>query len=210
MKKSAEDYANHAESTLSKLGQVYLKKYQDYVRPAEMPRRTLDPSNKKIGSKFSSLFRSRRDTEGTESEVAESEEVGASIMLMIQILLLNSFHGSVSEDDCRKAVHSLNVLRLRRVEILEDGYKVSNILCDASTSSPALFTQSLEQLLLTTTIKDILVKYVDGMMSVLQSHCQNFGILISFSIKLILWKAHLLGDKDPVRSREALNHSRNP
>src|ERR1700761_2081222 len=105
LKESAEDYANHAESTLSKLGRVYLKKYQDYVRPAEVPRRTMDPSNKKIGSKFSSLFRGRRDTEGTESEGAEPEEVGASIILMIPILLLNSFRGLVSEDDCRKAVH---------------------------------------------------------------------------------------------------------
>jgi hypothetical protein len=46
---------------------------------------------------------------------------------MILILLLNSFPGLVSEDDCRKAVHSLNVLRLQRVEILEDGYDVSDI-----------------------------------------------------------------------------------
>ena len=130
----------------------------------------MDPSNKKIGSKFSSLFRSRRDTEGSGSDVAEPEEVGASIMLMIPIPLLTPFPGLVSEDDCRKAVHSLNVLRLRRVEILEDGYEVSDILRDTSTSFRALLTQGLERLLLTTTIKDILVKYVDGMMSVLKSH----------------------------------------
>lgn len=135
LRKSAEDYANHAESTLSKLGRVYLKKYQDYVRPAEVPRRTPDPStsNKKIGSRFSSLFRGRRETEATEADVAEPEEV-------------------VSEDDCRKTVHSLNILRLRRVEILEDGY------------------ETLERLALTTTIKDILVKYVDGMISVCGKH----------------------------------------
>lgn len=79
LKKSAEDYANHAESTLSKLGQVYWKKYQDYVRPAEVPKRTPEPSHssKKIGSKISSLFRSRRETEGIEADVAEPEEEGA-------------------------------------------------------------------------------------------------------------------------------------
>ncbi|KAH8997043.1 hypothetical protein EDB86DRAFT_2917669 [Lactarius hatsudake] len=132
LRTSAEDYANHAESTLSKLGRVYLKKYQDYVRPAEILRRTPDPStsNKRIGSRFSSLFRGRRETEDTESDVAEPEEV-------------------VSEDDCRKAVHTLNVLRLRRVEILEDGYEIS---MPRRTS-----TQSLERIVLTTTIKDTLV-----------------------------------------------------
>ncbi|KAI9455781.1 hypothetical protein BJY52DRAFT_622458 [Lactarius psammicola] len=133
LKKSAEDYANHAENTLSKLGRVYLKRYQDYVRPVEIPRRTPDISNKSIGSRFSSLFRGRRETEGTESDVAEPEEV-------------------VSDDDCRKAVHFLNVLRLRRAEILEDGY------------------ESLERLVLTTTIKDTLVKYVDGMISSCGKH----------------------------------------
>lgn len=135
LRTSAEEYANHAESTLSKLGRVYLKKYQDYVRPAEILRRTPDPStsNKRIGSRFTSLFRGRRETEDTESDVAEPEEV-------------------VSEDDCRKAVHTLNVLRLRRVEILEDGY------------------ENLERLVLTTTIKDTLVKYVDGMISSFGKH----------------------------------------
>ena len=171
MKKSAEDYANHAESTLSKLGRVYSQRYQDYVRPAEIPRQTPDPSNKKIGSKFSSLFRSRRDTEGSGSDIAVTEEVGASIILMIQNLLLNLFRGSVSEDDCRKAVHSLNFLRLRRVEILEDGYEASDLQRDTLTSCRALLTQGLGRLVLTTTIKDILVKYVDRMMSVLQSRC---------------------------------------
>jgi hypothetical protein len=44
-----------------------------------------------------------------------------------------------------------------------------------------LFTQNLERLALMTTIKDILVKYVDEMMSVLvQCHCQILGILILF------------------------------
>ncbi|KAI9433320.1 hypothetical protein H4582DRAFT_1988472 [Lactarius indigo] len=135
LKTSAEDYANHAENTLSKLGRVYLKKYQDYVRPAEIPKRTPDPStsSKKTGSRFSSLFRGRRETEDTESDVTEPEEV-------------------VSEDDCRKAVHTLNVLRLRRVEVLEDGY------------------ESLERFVLATTIKDTLVKFVDGMISSLGKH----------------------------------------
>ena len=80
--KSADDYASYAESTLSKLGRVYLKKYQDYVCPTEIPKRTLDPSNKKIGSRFSSLFRGRREMEGVKSDVAEPEEVGASTMLI--------------------------------------------------------------------------------------------------------------------------------
>ena len=148
-----------------------MKKYQDYLRPAEIPRRTPDPSNKGIGHRFSSLFRGRRETEGTESDVAEPEEVGASIILIIPIILLNSFSGPVSDDDCRKAVHFLNVLRLRRVEILEDGYEVIVVLRQISVPRRTLLTQSLERCVLATTVKDILVKYVDGMMSVLQSHC---------------------------------------
>ena len=118
-----------------------MKKYQDYVRPAEIPRRTPDPSNKKVGSRFSSLFRGRRETEGTESDVAEPEEVGAFITLMIPILLPNLFTGPVSDDDCRKSVHSLNVLRLRRVEILEDGYEVSDILSQISMPRRTLSTE---------------------------------------------------------------------
>ena len=139
LKKSAEDYANHAENTLSKLGRVYLKKYQDYVRPVEVARRTPDPSN--MRSRFSSLFRGRRETEGTEPDVAEAEEVGASIILVIPILFLNSFPGPVSDDDCRKAVHSLNVLRLRRVEILEDGYEVIDVLRQISVPRRTSLTE---------------------------------------------------------------------
>jgi hypothetical protein len=57
----------------------------------------------------------------------------------------------VSDDDCRLAVGRLNSLRLMRAESLGDGY------------------DCLEEDFLMPTVKDILVIYMDGMTSVLQS-----------------------------------------
>jgi hypothetical protein len=47
----------------------------------------------------------------------------------IQLGLLNKSSASVSEDDCREAVATLNRLRLLRAEDLGEGYDVSDILC---------------------------------------------------------------------------------
>ncbi|KAH9165418.1 hypothetical protein EDB89DRAFT_2246716 [Lactarius sanguifluus] len=51
----------------------------------------------------------------------------------------------VSDDDCRRAIRLLNGLRLNRAEILKDGY------------------HCLEDLVFTTTVKNALAKYMDGM-----------------------------------------------
>jgi len=95
LKKSAaaRGYADHAENTISKLQQAYLKKYypQEPAKPAK------------------------------------SEEA--------------------FDDDCREAVSHLNNLRLRRAEDLEEGY------------------DCLQDLVFTPTIKDVLVKYMDGMIT---------------------------------------------
>jgi hypothetical protein len=55
-----------------------------------------------------------------------------------------------------------------RAEYLGDGYDVSDILChDIRCLHQTSQTQCLEELIFTPTIKDVLVKYMDGMMSVL-------------------------------------------
>jgi hypothetical protein len=56
-----------------------------------------------------------------------------------------------------------------RVENLEDGYHVSGTLCFDDIDSCYVGTQCLEELVFTPTIKDVLTKYMDGMMSVLFS-----------------------------------------
>ena len=73
----------------------------------------------------------------------------------------------MSDDDCRFAVSRLNRDRWIRVENLEDGYHVSGTLCFDDINSCYVVTQCLEELVFTPTIKDVLTKYMDGMMSVL-------------------------------------------
>ncbi|KAH9059291.1 Rho GTPase activation protein [Lactarius vividus] len=58
----------------------------------------------------------------------------------------------VSDDTCRWNVSRLNGFRLKRVENLKDGYNC------------------LEELVFTPTVKDILVKYMDGMVTTHASH----------------------------------------
>ncbi|KAI9453197.1 hypothetical protein BJY52DRAFT_1189751 [Lactarius psammicola] len=58
----------------------------------------------------------------------------------------------VSDDDCRRAVGRLNTLRLMRAENLGDGY------------------DCLEELVFTPTVKDALVKYMDGMVTACAKH----------------------------------------
>ena len=66
------------------------------------------------------------------------------------------------------AVSVLNTFRLVRAECLGDGYDVSDLLYyDINTCYRTLPTQCLEQLVFTPTVKDVLAKYMDGMMSAL-------------------------------------------
>ena len=73
-------------------------------------------------------------------------------------------------------VGQLNNLRLMRAENLGDGYDVNDILCydiDWCYLKP-LPMQCLQELVFAPTIKDVLVEYMDGMMSVLLSFCGFF------------------------------------
>ncbi|KAI9448586.1 hypothetical protein H4582DRAFT_2052008 [Lactarius indigo] len=61
----------------------------------------------------------------------------------------------VSDDDCREAAGHLNTLRVIRAETLGDGY------------------DCLEELVFTPTVKNVLVKYMDGMITT----CKTYGEL---------------------------------
>ncbi|KAI9455784.1 Rho GTPase activation protein [Lactarius psammicola] len=138
LRNSATDYADHAENTISKLQQAYSKKYP----PGDHAHSTgpQHVSNKRFGVK--GLFWNRR-----EFVRAESEE-------------------SVLEDDCRKAVRLLNVIRSRRAENLEDGYNC------------------LEDLVFRTTVKGVLAKYLDDMMTASKTYHD-----LAMSTRPGVWKA---------------------
>ncbi|KAH9029692.1 hypothetical protein EDB85DRAFT_1508865 [Lactarius pseudohatsudake] len=103
LEESAAKYADHAENTILKLQQAYLKKHnpRQYAQPTDVSQGYQDGLNRRIGNKVSALFGGRQeDLGGLES--SKSEEV--------------------SDDDCRRAVALLNTFRLKRVENLGDGY----------------------------------------------------------------------------------------
>ncbi|KAH8979700.1 Rho GTPase activation protein [Lactarius hatsudake] len=120
LKNSAADYADYAENTIAKLQQTFLKKNPpgDHAQSTG-PQRASD-------KKFH-LF-PRPPKPKREPERPESEEQSL-------------------EDDCRKAVRQLNIIRSCRAENLEDGYNC------------------LEDLVFKTTVKGILVKYLDDMVT---------------------------------------------
>jgi hypothetical protein len=126
LKRSTSSYADHAENTISKLQQAYLKKYQsqqdDYF--AEASQRHQDVPNNGFGSGVSSLFRG-----WWEDWQVPSEEGITGVTHGFQLGSLNLPTALVFDDDCREAVTRLNKLRLFRTKILEDGYDVSDILC---------------------------------------------------------------------------------
>ncbi|KAI9433269.1 hypothetical protein H4582DRAFT_2082416 [Lactarius indigo] len=103
LEESAAKYADHAENTILKLQQAYLKKHHPRQAPqsADVSQYPQDGLNKRFGNKVSALFGSRQEDLGG-LEPSKSEEV--------------------SDDDCRRAVALLNTFRLKRVENLGDGY----------------------------------------------------------------------------------------
>ncbi|KAH8986365.1 hypothetical protein EDB92DRAFT_1949279 [Lactarius akahatsu] len=103
LEESAAKYANHAENTILKLQQAYLKKHnpRQYPQSTDFSQGSQDGLNKKFGNKVSALFGGRQEDLGG-LEPSKSEEV--------------------SDDDCRRAVALLNTFRLKRVENLGDGY----------------------------------------------------------------------------------------
>jgi hypothetical protein len=168
LKESATRYADHVENTISKLQEAYLKKYHplEYSRSTKASQPPGDVQNKRFGGKVSALFRGPREPELVKP--AKSEE-GIPILPMGSNLVYKKVRSGLETDyACRVAVRRLNVFRSKRAEYLGDGYDVSDILCyDIDLClHQTLKTQSLEELIFTPTVKDILVKYMDGMMSV--------------------------------------------
>jgi hypothetical protein len=100
---------------------------------------------------------------------AKSEEGTADNTYEFQVSLLSQPTELVSDDDCRFAVSILNQHRWMRVENLEDGYQVRVTLCYDNIDSRYVAIQCLDELVFTPTIKDVLTKYMDGMMSVRKS-----------------------------------------
>ncbi|KAH8996981.1 hypothetical protein EDB86DRAFT_3076909 [Lactarius hatsudake] len=119
LRNSAADYADHAENTISKLQQAYLKKYPPVDHSHSTTSFQHVPS-RKFGV---NLFRNRRELDRAE------------------------FEEPVLEDDCRKAVRLLNIIRSTRAENLEDGYNC------------------LEDLVFRTTVRGVLVKYLENMIT---------------------------------------------
>ena len=164
LKRSTAYYADHAENEISQLQKAYSKKYHPVQRPE-------DVRNKSFGGKVSALSRGRRE-DLREPELAKqvakpAMSEGIAITRDFKVSLLSQPSGLVSDDDCRLAVSRLNRRRWLRVENLEDGYHVSATLCFDDIDSYYVATQCLEELVFTPTIKDVLTKYMNGMMSVL-------------------------------------------
>ncbi|KAH8984612.1 hypothetical protein EDB92DRAFT_1475361 [Lactarius akahatsu] len=120
LRNSAPDYADHAENTISKLQQAYLTKYP----PVDHSHSTTSFQHVPSRRFGVNLFRNRRELDRAE------------------------FEEPVLEDDYRKAVRLLNIIRSTRVENLEDEYNC------------------LEDLVFRTTVKGVLVKYLENMMRI--------------------------------------------
>ncbi|KAH8989319.1 hypothetical protein EDB86DRAFT_1903013 [Lactarius hatsudake] len=103
LEESAAKYADHAENTILKLQQAYLKKHhpRQYPQSTDVSQHSQDGPNRRFGNRVSAIFGGRQEDIGG-LEPSRSEEV--------------------SDDDCRRAVALLNTLRLKRVENLGDGY----------------------------------------------------------------------------------------
>ncbi|KAN0140268.1 hypothetical protein V8E53_002164 [Lactarius tabidus] len=138
LKSSAAKYADHAENTISKLQQAYLRRYpQQYAHSTDVI------PNKRFGNKVSSLFRRSQP-----QEPAKSEDGIAHINHGFQLGLLKWPSELVYFDnDCRKAVGQLSDFRWIRADHLGDGY------------------DCLEELVYTPTVKNALVKYTDGIIT---------------------------------------------
>ncbi|KAH9051875.1 hypothetical protein EDB87DRAFT_631112 [Lactarius vividus] len=150
LEESAAKYADHAENTILKLQQAYLKKHHPRQHPqsTDILQSSQDGPNKRFGNKVSAIFGGRQEYLGG-LEPPKSEEV--------------------SDDDCRRAVALLNTLRLKRVESLGDGYDVSlfyaRMFFDVTPK-----TQCLAELVFAPTVKNVLVRYMDGMTAACTKH----------------------------------------
>ncbi|KAH9024572.1 hypothetical protein EDB85DRAFT_1870089, partial [Lactarius pseudohatsudake] len=217
LKASAARYAEYAENRISKLQQVYLKKYrpqqyahftEDSQRPQNRPSPSHIPSSGVAETTsayaYSSLISSPQPAEvqvmgsSTIHLVKEMDALPITEMISGKAqeplatgripysrrnpvnVFINSNGAKtvdasfgpraeptttrvawnkvrddlerVSDDDCRGALSYLNTLRLMWAENLGDGY------------------DCLEGLVFTSTVKDVLVKYMDGMISTCTKH----------------------------------------
>ena len=87
---SAAKYADHAENTILKLQQAYLKKYnpRQYAYSNDASQHPEDGPNRRLSGRVSALFRGRQeDSQGLEP--AKSEEGIANISHGFQVTLLN-------------------------------------------------------------------------------------------------------------------------
>jgi len=87
---SAAKYADHAENTILKLQQGYLKKYhpRQYAQSPNVSQSSQDVPNKRFGGGVSALFRGwQEDLRGLEP--SKSEEGIANIAHVFQLCLLN-------------------------------------------------------------------------------------------------------------------------
>ncbi|KAH8989323.1 hypothetical protein EDB86DRAFT_1904736 [Lactarius hatsudake] len=105
LEESAAKYADHAENTILRLQQGYLKRHnpRQYAQSTDVLQYPQDVPKKRFGNRVSvsAQFGGRQeDLGGLESSTSEE----------------------VSDDRRRRAVSLLNTLRLKRVENLEDGY----------------------------------------------------------------------------------------
>jgi hypothetical protein len=174
LKSTTAFYADCAENEMLKLQQAYSKKHHPVEsHSSEVLQRAEDVRNKRFGGKVSALFRGwREDLREPElakqvAKAAMSEEGISEITHAFQVSLLSQPSELVFNDKCRFVVSLLNRHRWIRIEDLEDGYHVSSTLCYNDIDSCYVGTQCLEELVFTPTIKDVLTKYMDGMMSVL-------------------------------------------
>ncbi|KAN0131220.1 hypothetical protein V8E53_010924 [Lactarius tabidus] len=146
LENSAAKYADHAENTIMKLQQAYLKKNnpRQYAHSTDGSQRPEDFSNRRFSSRFSNFFRGRQEeTQGQEPAMSEEGLACLTHTLFITELVSEL----VFNDECRGAISLLNTLRSKRVENLKYGY------------------DCVESLVFTPTVKNVLVRYMDGMVT---------------------------------------------
>jgi hypothetical protein len=170
LKESATRYADHVENTISKLQEAYLKKYHplEYSHSLKVSQPSEDVRNKRFGGKMSALFRGSRESELVKPAKSEEgiSDLDISYYPWVLTWVTNVRSGLVTDDACRGVVRKLNEFRSMRAEYLGDGYDVSNVLCyDIDRFIPTRRTQCLEELIFTPVVKDVLVKYMNVVMS---------------------------------------------
>ncbi|KAI9439448.1 hypothetical protein BJY52DRAFT_1421308 [Lactarius psammicola] len=146
LKKTKVETGKRIEENLKRFAAKYadyaentiLKLQQEYLKKYN-PRvfqRSQDISNKRFRGRRKDLW---------EPEPAKSEEGIADITHGCQLGLLNKPSELAFDDSCRSAIFELNSFRSMWVENLRDGY------------------ECLEELVFEPIVKDVLVKYMDGM-----------------------------------------------